>query len=104
MREKRSAEILAAVRRGLELPDSDLPRYPRPARRRPDPGFEQRLDKLKGIRNAEAERLELPTGLLAPNWLLESVARAQPTTLQDLAAVPGIRKWQVEAVGNRLIN
>ena len=103
MREKRSAEILAAIHRGLELPETELPRYRRPERHRPDPGFEQRVDRLKGIRNAESERLELPTGLLAPNWLLESVARAQPSTLQDLAQVAGIRNWQVEALGDRLI-
>lgn len=104
MREKRSAEILAAIRRGLELPEAELPRYPRHERHRPDPGFEQRLDRLKGIRNAESERLELATGLLAPNWLLESVARARPSTLQDLAQTPGIRNWQVEAIGAMLIS
>ncbi len=103
MREKRSGEILAAIRRGVALPESELPRYSRPHRRRPDPGFEQRLERLKAIRNVESERLHLATGLLAPNWLLESIARAQPATLPDLAQVPGIRKWQVEAVGDKLI-
>jgi ribonuclease D len=103
MREKQSSEILAAIRRGVALPDADLPRYSRPHRRRPDPGFEERLERLKAIRNAESERLQLPTGLLAPNWLLESVAHSRPATLSELAQVPGVRKWQVEAVGDRLV-
>lgn len=103
MRDRRSSEILAAIRRGLELPEAELPRYPRPPRHRPDPGFEQRLERLKAIRNAEAERLELSTGVLAPNWLLESIARAEPASLQDLAQTPGIRRWQIEALGDRLL-
>lgn len=103
MRDRRSAEILAAVRRGVALPEAELPKYPRTQRHRPDPGFEQRLERLKAIRNVEAERLELATGLLAPNWLLESIARAQPATLQDLTHTPGIRRWQVEAIGGKLL-
>lgn len=103
IQQNRSTEILTAIRRGLELPEAELPRYPRPPRHRPDPGAEQRLERLKVIRSAESERLELPTGLLAPNWLLESIARSRPATLPDLALVPGIRKWQVEAVGKQLI-
>ena len=103
LRDKRGNEILAAVRRGLELSETDLPRYPRAPRHRHDPGFEQRLERLKAIRNAEALRIELATGVLAPNWLLESIARARPATIQDLTQIPGIRRWQIEAIGDRLL-
>jgi len=103
IREKRGAEILAAVHRGLEVPDSQLPRYSRIRRPRPDPGFEQRLERLKGIRNAESQRLELAPGVLAPNWLLESISRAQPTTRHQLGEIPGIRRWQLEALGDKLL-
>ena len=60
--ERRGKEILAAVKRGLEMPDRDLPRIERPARRAYDPAFEARLERLKAARNRLAGRLDLPAG------------------------------------------
>ncbi len=103
IREKQADEILAAIERGKEVPESDLPRYRRQPRHRPDPGFEVRLERLKQVRTSESTRLELPPGTLAPNWLLEAVAREVPGTVQDLAAIPGMRRWQSSVLGERLL-
>ncbi len=101
--ERRGEEILAAIARGLALPEDQLPRPPRAQRFVPDPEFEARVDALKRIRNAEAERLELAPGVLCPNGTLEAVARAAPTSLTALAAIPDLRRWQVEAIGAALV-
>jgi ribonuclease D len=103
MADRRGAEILAAIRRGLGLPDADLPRMPRGLRQRPDPAFDARLDRLKALRAGLAAREDLAPGVLCPNWLLEAIARAAPTSLEELSRVEGIRRWQVGAIGSDLL-
>ena len=100
---RRGKELLAAVRRGLELPEDRLPRVPRGPRHKPDPAYEARLEQLKTVRNRLAGKFDLAPGVLCPNGTLEAIARAQPASLEALAAVEGVRKWQVEAVGKELL-
>jgi ribonuclease D len=100
---RRGAELLEAIGRGLRIPEADLPGFPRPPRVRPDPAFEVRLEHLKTWRLGLAERIGLPIGLVAPNASLEGVARRIPHTLEELAEVPGIRRWQVGEFGAELL-
>jgi ribonuclease D len=100
---RRGEEILAAIARGLAVPDAELPRFERQQRRRPDPAFERRVERLKAWRTPAAARYDLPPGLIAPNGSLEALARAAPTTLEELEVVPGIRRWQVGEFGAELL-
>ncbi len=97
--DQRGDALLAAIERGLALPEKELPRFPRGERRTPDPSFERRVEHLKSARNAAATRLALDPGVLCPKGTLEAVARAMPATLEALAEVPEIRKWQVDELG-----
>lgn len=101
---KQGAELLAAVRRGQSLPESELPRRTRPPRHRPDPAFESRLERLKNLRVQLAARFELAPGLLCPNWLLEAVARTAPQTADQLGQITGIRRWQNQQFGQQLVD
>jgi ribonuclease D len=101
--ERRGREILAAVQRGLEIPERDLPRVERPPRRAYDPAFEARLERLKAVRNQLAARLDLAPGVLCPNGTLEAIARLDPTSLEGLAALPELRRWQLREIGPELL-
>jgi ribonuclease D len=101
--ERRGREILEAVRRGLALPDAELPRVERAPRRVYDPALEARLDRLKTVRNQLATKLELAPGVLCPNGTLEAIARLNPRTLEELEAVPGLRAWQRGEIGADLL-
>jgi len=101
--ERGGGEILAAVRRALDLPERNLPRIERGPRRVPDPAFEARVDQLKAKRNELATRLDLAPGVLCPNATLEAIARACPRTLDALRAIPGVRRWQAETFGGELL-
>jgi ribonuclease D len=101
--ERRGRELLAAVQRGLDVPERDLPRVERPPRRAPDPAFDARVERLKAVRNREAARLDLPPGVVCPNGTLEAIARAVPANLEELGRVPGLRRWQAAEIGAALL-
>lgn len=101
--ERRGKKILAAVQRALDLPEAKLPRVPRMPRRAPDLQYEARLDRLKALRNELAPRYDLQPGVLCANQVLEAVARANPATLEQLAAVPPLRRWQRTEFGAELL-
>jgi ribonuclease D len=100
---RRGGELLEAIHRGLALADADLPAFPRHPRIRPDPAFEARVERLKEWRKGLAERLALQPGLVAPNALLENIARRTPGTEEELLLVPGIRRWQVGEFGREIL-
>jgi ribonuclease D len=99
----RGDEFLAAIARGGEVPEKDLPRFPRGERRASDPAFDARVERLKTARNAAAEQLGLDQGVLCAKGALEAVARALPKSLEDMAAVPELRKWQVDVLGAQFL-
>jgi len=101
--ERRGAEILAAIRRGLSLPEAELPRVERTARRQPDAAYEGRLERLKAARNLLATEYDLAPGVLCPNGTLEAIARINPATVEQLSEVPELRRWQRREFGSRLL-
>src|SRR5687768_2817004 len=97
--ESRSGEILAAVDRGLSIADGALPKFPRAQRWERDADFDDVVARLKSVRDAAAERLDLDPGVLCARERLEAVARRRPTTIEQLAEIPELRRWQVEVLG-----
>lgn len=97
-------ELVNAVRRAQQLPESELPVRPRgPGRPPPDPAFDALLERLKAARDIAADELGLDRGFLMPRAQLEEVGRERPRTLEALERIPGLRRWQVEALGERLL-
>lgn len=101
--ERRGRDILAAVRRAQRLKAEELPQIERAPRRQREPEIEARLARLKAARTAITERLGLPPGVVCPNSVLEAIARTAPTSLDELGALPGLRRWQVESFGADLL-
>jgi len=101
--ERRGRELLGVVQRGLELPESEIPRLARAGRRPPDPAYEARLERLKALRNELAARYALAPGVLCPNGTLEAIARAEPRSVDELRSIPELRRWQIEEIGDKLV-
>lgn len=99
-------ELLRRLRAVAELPDEELLPYPRGYRRgpgRPPPELEEVVDKLKAVRNSAADGVGLPRGTVLSNSVLLSIARAAPTSIDELMAVDGMRAWKAGIVGERLL-
>ncbi|MGK7310743.1 MAG: ribonuclease D [Candidatus Longimicrobiales bacterium M2_2A_002] len=98
------SDLLAGVERAQSLEEAELPEPPgRERGPRRDPDVDDRVDRLKPVRDRAAQRLDLDKGFLMPRSQLEDIARARPSTVDELAAIDGVRQWQVEALGQGLI-
>ncbi|HEY1953384.1 MAG TPA: HRDC domain-containing protein [Gemmatimonadaceae bacterium] len=104
MIERGGNDIIASVRRGMEAPEAELPKFPKGQRWNKDRDFDDRVNRLKAVRDAAATRLELDPGVLCSRERLENVARSGARNIDDLAAVPDLRRWQIEEMGAGFIS
>jgi ribonuclease D len=103
MIDRAGSDIVAAVRRGIEVPEAELPKFPKGQRWNKDRDFDDKVARLKAVRDAAATRLELDPGVLCSRERLENVARSGAKTIEELAAVPDLRRWQIEEMGEGFI-
>lgn len=98
MSDSRALEALGAVKRGDACPENELPRFPKSTRWDKDPDFDDRVALLKNVRDAAAIRLDLDPGVLCSRDRMEAVARRNPRSIEEVARVPELRRWQVEVL------
>jgi ribonuclease D len=97
--DRAATDLLDAVRRGLALPDAELPKFPKALRWERDPDFDARAAALRTVRDAAAERLDMDPGVLCSRDRLEAVARRNPSTLEEIQEIPELRRWQIHELG-----
>lgn len=95
--------ILAAVERGLTVPDAELPvRRPNP-RPRVSGAVQRRSEALRAWRLEAAKLVELDGGVIFPQRLIDRLAHDPPGDLDALARVEGIGRWRAELFGAELL-
>jgi ribonuclease D len=97
--ERSANDLIDAVRRGLALPDAELPRFPTALRWERDPDFDARASALRTVRDAAAARLDMDPGVLCSRDRLEAVARRNPQSMDELRDIAELRRWQIEELG-----
>jgi len=102
--ERRGQEVLAAVRRGVSVPEDQLPKFPRSARWDKDSGLDSRVALLKNARDAAATRLSLDPGVLCSRERLEAIARKNPGSTDEMCEVPGVRRWHAAEMGEAFLS
>ncbi|MEC7946499.1 MAG: HRDC domain-containing protein [Myxococcota bacterium] len=111
MHRRHAAGLLAAVQEGVadERPLPPVPkkaaasREPLPAASPGAPGVDRLFGPLKDWRNRVVREKSLPPVVVANNTVLRDVAKVAPRTLQDLADIPGMRRWQVAEFGDDIL-
>jgi ribonuclease D len=95
--------IVAAVERGLAVPDAELPvRRPVP-RPRPSGVVQRRSEALRAWRVEAAKLVELDAGVIFPQRLIDRLAHEPPADLTALARVEGVGRWRAELFGAELL-
>jgi ribonuclease D len=103
MSDVRVADAIEAILRGNAVPEADLPRFAKSVRWDRDPDFDDRVARLKTVRDAVAAQLDLDPGVLCSRDRMEAVARRKPATLEELAEVTELRRWQGEVLGEGFV-
>ena len=95
--------ILAAVERGMAVPDAELPvRRPNP-RPRISGAVQRRSEALRAWRVEAAKRVELDAGVIFPQRLIDRLAQDPPRDISALAQVEGVGRWRAELFGAELM-
>ena len=95
--------ILAAVERGMAVPDDELPvRRPNP-RPRMSGAVQRRSEALRAWRVEVAKRVELDAGVIFPQRLIDRLAQDPPRDTSALAQVEGVGRWRAELFGTELL-
>ena len=98
-----AAALLAAVKRGLALAETDLPSVPREPRPVVSDDVRRRTDALRDWRKKEAEAQKLDPSVILPQRLIDRLADAAPRDTPALERVLGLRRWRIEAFGAALV-
>ncbi len=93
-----------AVSRALALAHRELPAYPKTVSKRKTPAVQQRIGKLKAMREKQSTSLGMEPGFLINNALITRLAFDPPGSLESLDAVSGLRNWQKHALGQEILN
>ena len=101
--ERAGRDVLAAVQRGLAVPEAQLPKFQRAARWDRDPDFDAKVGALKSVRDDAAKRLELDPGVLCSREKMEAVARLMPERAESLTELPDLRRWQIGELGDGFV-
>ncbi|MBK8500479.1 MAG: HRDC domain-containing protein [Flavobacteriales bacterium] len=96
--------MLEAVRKGVETPKEEWPRVTKGKRWHKDDDYEDRLKRLKQVRDKLTTEHDLRPGIVAANQMLSDIARTLPGDLAALAAMPGMRNYQVAHFGSSLLS
>ncbi|MEO8591516.1 MAG: ribonuclease D [Flavobacteriales bacterium] len=101
--EKHGKAVMQAVKHGLDLPKDQWPRLEKPKRWARDDEYEERLKRLKALRDQLTTQNDLRPGIVAANQMLADIARTLPGDLEALATLPGMRRYQVRHFGKALL-
>jgi len=95
--------VLGAIKSGLAMSEDCLPSYPRTPRAPRNPEKQARLKRLKNWRDKKARELEMESGLVCNNLLLDALAEGNPKDTDGLKAMPGMKIWQRETLGQEIV-
>ena len=92
-----------AIVKAMELEHKALPSYPKTRRPRKDVDVQNRIKRLKKMREKLSVSIGIEPGFLLNNALIGAIAFQKPATLKNLLKIENVRHWQVEAIGENII-
>jgi ribonuclease D len=90
-------DLVAIVKRGMEIPEAELPEKNEPKPWIRDKALESRIERLKRVRDRFAKELKVDSAVLGARHILAAIATSG--TLD----VPNMREWQKRIMGEALL-
>ncbi len=95
--------VIQAVKEALDMPEEELPVYPRKKAPAASPKVPERVKGLKAWRDRRAEELGVDPAIVCTRSLMTAIARENPTDVAALAEIEEMRDWQRKAFGEEII-
>ena len=96
--------LLKAIRTAKDLPEKELPRYPRQRSPRMPARVPERVAVLKEWRDHQAEGLGLDPGLMLNKALMQAIAIRHPQNRTDLETISDLHQWRQKTFGRDIVN
>lgn len=95
--------LVHSIKSAMNIPEDNLPRYPR--RRSPPvkPRVAKRIKALKEWRERKGESLKIEAGFLVNKSLLNCIAEKNPHDMESLDQVHGMSNWQKIEFGEDIV-
>jgi len=96
--------LLQAIRTAMDLPERELPLYPRQRSPRMSARVPERMTVLKEWRDHKAETLGLDSGLMLNKALMQAIAIRHPQNRTDLETIPDLHQWRQKTFGRDIVD
>ena len=96
--------LLQAIRTARDLPEKELPIYPRQRSPRLPARVPDRMTVLKEWRDRKAEVLGLDPGLMLNKALMQAIAIRHPQTINDLEMISDLHQWRQKEFGHDIVD
>jgi len=97
--ERYALGLLQAVKRGLSLPEFELPRH-----RRPSQDYINRLEALKQWRKRAAAKMRVQSDIVLPRDVMETIAKVNPRESQALKQAMHSVPWRFSNFGDEIMH
>ena len=92
-------DLIKVIAKSLDMPENELPVYPRKKAPAISPRVAKRVWALKRWRDKKAQNLSLDPGLICNNTLISTLAITNPTEIGTFDDVTTMKNWQKEEFG-----
>jgi ribonuclease D len=95
--------IIAAVKKALQIPAKDLPKYPRKTAPHVPAIVAKRVTELRNWRDHLAKHLEIDPTIICTKALISAIAVQRPLAASSLLKMKELKKWQATEFGSDII-
>lgn len=96
-------DVVEIVKKSLEVPEEELPVYPRRKNKRLSPKIPVRVKAIRKVRDGLAEELKIDPSMVLTKHQMKNIAIENPKTMEALVQVEGMKRWQAEAFGRQIL-
>ncbi|MBI4353221.1 MAG: HRDC domain-containing protein, partial [Candidatus Omnitrophica bacterium] len=96
--------VNGAIQEALALPPAEIVKKPRHFRNSKEAiAIQERLSALKAEREKAAKELEVESGFLVPNAVLETLAEKRPKNRQEMETLGCFLPWQLDVLADSFL-
>jgi ribonuclease D len=96
-------QVLAVINSALQIPNKDLPVYPRRKAPRVPAAAAERVKSLRKWRDRRSKKLSMDPSLILTKSLISALAVERPLKVSDLSRIKEIKKWQIREFGKEIL-